>query len=249
MAVDWLPVVAGPFIGSFLLVVVLRYPDLDGVVGGRSRCPHCGARIAARDLVPIASWVRLGGRCRCCGGAIGWQYPAVEVAAAGVALWAATVDSGWLLWASCGLGWVLLAMALIDIRCWRLPDFLTLPTLLAGLGVTALAWPEALLDHAIGAAVGYGLFGGVSFLYRVLRGREGLGLGDAKLLAAGGAWVSWQALPWVVLVAALLGLAVAVGRALLRRAVLSARTPVPFGPCLAAAIWVVWLYRVPGLAL
>jgi leader peptidase (prepilin peptidase) / N-methyltransferase len=241
-AADLLPVVVGPFIGSFLLVTVLRYPGLDGVASGRSACPACRAPIAVRDLVPLVSWALLRGRCRDCAAAIGWHYPAVELAAGAIALSAATVLSGWLLWASCALGWTLLTLSLIDLRCQTLPDFLTLPLLLAGLVVTAIGWPAALPGHALGAALGYGALAGIGWLYRALRGHDGLGLGDAKLLAAGGAWLSWQALPGVVLGAALLALlAVAVGR-VVWRVPLSAATRIPFGPYLAAAIWLAWLH-------
>ncbi len=248
IAADLFPVILGPFIGSFVLVTVLRYPGLDGVAFGRSACPACHAPIAARDLVPIVGWVLLKGRCRDCAAVIGWHYPAVEFAAAGIALWAATVASGWLLWVSCALGWTLLALSLIDLRCYRLPDFLTLPTLLAGLAVIAWVSPASLQDHVFGAALGYGALAGIGWLYRILRRREGLGLGDAKLLAAGGAWLSWQALPAIVLTAAALALTVVLAVHLLRRVPLSAATRVPFGPYLAAAIWLAWLYGPLELA-
>ena len=246
LAADFLPVVFGPFIGSFVLAAALRYPAFEGFAVGRSVCPACRHPLAPRDLVPILSWILLKGRCRDCAARIGWQYPAVELAAAALALWAATVVSGWLLWASCGLGWTLLALSLIDLRCQRLPDWLTLPALVAGLAVTAWTWPAALPDHALGAALGYGALAGIGWVYWALRGREGLGLGDAKLLAAGGAWLSWPALPSVVLIAALLALAVALGARLARRTPLTAATRVAFGPYLAAAIWLVWLYGPLG---
>lgn len=241
-AADFLPVVLGPFIGSFVLAAALRYPRFAGFATGRSVCPACGHALAPRDLVPILSWVLLRGRCRDCAARIGWHYPVVELAAAALALWAATAVSGWLLWVSCALGWVLLALSLVDLRCYRLPDWLTLPTLVAGLAVTAWAWPEAWPDHLLGAALGYAGLAGIGWLYRALRGREGLGLGDAKLLAAGGAWLSWQALPSVVLIAALFALAAVIGESTMRRMPVAATTPVPFGPYLAAAIWIVWLY-------
>ena len=239
---DLLPIAAAPFVGSFLLLVALRYPELNGAGFGRSACGACGARIAARDLIPVLSWLLLRGRCRQCGAAIGWDHPAVELAAATIAVWAATAFSGWLLWASCGLGWALLTLTLIDLRCQRLPDFLTLPLLLAGLGVTAGAWPAALPDSVVGAVLGYTALAVVGWLYRRVRGRVGLGLGDAKLLAAGGAWLSWQALPEIVLLAAGLALATAIGLHWLRRLPLSAATRVPFGPFLAGAIWIGWMY-------
>lgn len=245
----WLPVVLGPAIGSFLLVGILRYPGLHGVAFGRSACPACHRPIAARDLVPIVSWICLRGRCRSCAAPIGWHYPAVELAGAAIGLSAVAVFSGWLVWVSCVLGWTLLALALIDLRCYRLPDLLTLPTLLTGLGVTAWARPASLPDHLLGALVGYGVLAGVAWLYRRLRGRDGIGLGDAKLLAAAGAWLSWQALPGVVLIAAVLALAFAVATSLWQRVPLAATTRVPFGPGLSMAIWLVWLYGPPPVGL
>lgn len=248
VAADFLPVILGPFVGSFLLVTVLRYPALEGVAFGRSTCPACHSAIAARDLVPLLSWALLRGRCRACAAAIGWRYPAVELAAAAIALWAATAVSGWLLWVTCALGWALLALSLIDLRCYRLPDFLTLPVLVAGLAVIAWAWPAALPGHLLGAALGYAALAGIGWLYRALRHRDGLGLGDAKLLAAGGAWLSWQALPGIVLTAALLALVAVLIMRLVRRVPLSATMRVPFGPYLAAAIWLAWLYGPVELA-
>lgn len=232
----------GLCVGSLLLTMALRYPRLEGFAFGRSACRTCRARIAARDLIPLVGWAALRGRCRHCASTIGWHYPAAEFAAAAVALWAATAVSGWLLWVTCALGWGLLALSLIDLRCYRLPDFLTLPLLLGGLAVTAWAWPSALPDHLLGVVLGYGALAGIGWLYRRLRGRDGLGLGDAKLLAAAGAWLSWHALPGIVLAAALLALAASVVASLLRRMPLAAATRVPFGPFLAAAIWLAWLY-------
>ena len=239
---DLIPVVVGPFVGSFLYALVVRYPELAGFAAGRSTCPACRRAILPRDLVPVVSWLVLRGRCRACAAPIGWQYPAVELGAAALALWAATEFSGWLLWASCALGWALLALALVDLRCSRLPDLLTLPTLLAGLGVTGLAWPDELPQHVAGAVLGYAGLAAIGWLYHRFRGREGLGLGDAKLLAAAGAWLSWPALPSAVLIAAVLALAATLAAGAMRRVPLSATTRVAFGPYLAAAIWLVWLY-------
>jgi hypothetical protein len=119
--------VVAPFVGSFLGVVVARLPEKRDVVGGRSRCPACGHVLGVRDLAPLLSWAVLRGRCRHCGARIGWIYPAVELGALGVAVWAASVVEGWLLWVSCGLGWTLLALAAIDLRHYLLPNALTLP--------------------------------------------------------------------------------------------------------------------------
>ena len=110
----WLaPVAAAPFVGSFLGVIAERLPAGRPVLIARSACPACDHRLGARDLVPVLSWLFNRGRCRHCGAALGLFYPGIELAALVLALWAAAVVSGWLLWASCALGWVLLALAVI----------------------------------------------------------------------------------------------------------------------------------------
>ncbi|HZT88527.1 MAG TPA: prepilin peptidase [Stellaceae bacterium] len=233
-------VVAAPFIGSFLGVVVQRLPRREDFVRGRSRCPACGARLAARDLVPLVSWMWLRGRCRSCGGAISLFYPAIELAALAVALSAGLVFSGWLLWASCAFGWVLLTLALIDWREYLLPDPLTLPLAPLGLAVAWLSAPEDLVDRLIGAAAGFVAFVAIAALYRRGRGREGLGRGDAKLLGGLGAWVGASGLPSVILLASLLALAVAFGRRAFGDKI-TATDPLAFGPYLALAGWIVWL--------
>ncbi len=232
------PVAAAPFVGSFCGVLIRRLPAGRGVVGGRSACEACGHALGVRDLVPVASFLALRGRCRFCGAPIGWDTLAVELAAMAVAGWAVLAGlDGAVLWASCVLGWTLLTLAWIDAVCQRLPDVLTLPLILAGLAEAAWLEPEALSARAFGAACGYTAFWAVAWAYRRARGREGLGLGDAKLLAAGGAWVGGWLLGDVVLAAALAGLAWALRRG---RPDLAAR--VPFGPFLAGGIWLVWLY-------
>ena len=171
----------------------------------------------------------------------------IAVAAALVALWAATVDADWFrLVVDCTFGWSLLALAWIDWRQLRLPDALTLPLLGAGLAAAALDGQDALLSGIIGALAGYAALRLVGEGYLGLRGREGLGQGDAKLLAAGGAWLGWEALPWVVLLAALLGLACAIVQRA-QGAALTRETALPFGPPLALAIWIVRLHGFPEL--
>jgi leader peptidase (prepilin peptidase)/N-methyltransferase len=247
MMEPWVPgaLIAAPFIGSFLGTLVLRLPEGRPVLAGRSACPACGTRLGPRDLVPLLSWAILRGRCRQCGTLVPAFYPAIELAALGVAIWAATVVGGVALLASCLLGWGLLALALIDRRHFLLPDALTLPLLATGLGATALLDPPSLPAHAIGAAGGYLAFAGIAALYRQVRRRDGLGLGDAKLLAAGGAWLGWSALPSVVLLAALLGILEVLAARLGGGAPLAATRPIAFGTWLAAAIWLVWLYGPP----
>jgi leader peptidase (prepilin peptidase)/N-methyltransferase len=166
----------------------------------------------------------------------------IELAAIAVALWAMLgPDSADVLWADCALGWTLLALAWIDWQHMRLPDALTLPLLLAGLAATALIEPEELTDHALGAALGWACLRGVGAAYQRLRGYRGLGEGDAKLLAAGGAWLGWQALPSVLLLAALGGLSYAVVQRL-RGDTVGWTSRIAFGPWLALGIWLMRLY-------
>ena len=232
------PVAAAPFVGSFCGVLIRRIPEGRGVVGGRSACEACEHALGVRDLVPLASFVALRGRCRFCGAPIGWDVLAIEVAATGVALWAVLAGlDGAVLWASCALGWALLTLGWIDAVCLRLPDVLTLPLILAGLAEAAWLEPEALRARAFGAAFGYTALWAVAWAYRRARRREGLGLGDAKLLAAGGAWVGVWLLGDVLLAAAVAGLVWAV-----RRGSVDLAARVPFGPFLAGGIWLVWLY-------
>jgi len=227
-------------IGSFLGALVVRLPEEVDIVRGRSRCPSCGHPLAPHDLVPLASYLWLRGRCRYCLAKIGTFYPAIELAAVVVALWSATLATGWLLWASCALGWTLLTLSLIDLRAHILPDVLTLPLLAAGLLVAWLAEPTELDLHVLGAMVGYTVFAFIAWAYRSWRGRDGLGGGDAKLLAALGAWTGLAALPSIVLIASLTALAVALIASLRGGLALSER--IAFGPYLAVAGWIVWLY-------
>lgn len=241
-APSWLaPIVVAPFIGSFLGVLAMRVPAGRPVFWARSACDRCGRALSFFDLVPVASWLFSRGRCRHCGGGVTSLYTLIELGAAAVAIWAATAVSGWILWASCVLGWGLVALAVIDVRDGILPDLLTLPMLLAGLGVAYAADAPSLPAHIYGVVAGFAGFGAIRWLYRYLRGREGLGLGDVKLLAAAGAWVAWQGLPSVVLIAAIIGLgSVLLGRSPSRPISLQQR--LAFGPGLCLGIWLVWLY-------
>ncbi|HXC56396.1 MAG TPA: A24 family peptidase [Rhizomicrobium sp.] len=245
--VPWILIVAAPFVGSFLAVALLRLPQRRGIVAGRSACDDCGHVLGPLELVPLLSFAVQRGRCRHCGARIDPLQPALEAAALAVAVWAACVTPGWIAVASCGLGWCLLTLAAIDGRTGLLPDVLTLPLLAAGLLVAWLIDPAALAAHAIGAAAGFAGFAALAEIYRRLRGRDGLGLGDAKLLAAAGAWLAWPALPSVVLFAAIVGLLFVLARRVSGKPV-DAAGRIAFGPALAAATWIVWLYGplVPG---
>lgn len=236
----WSAVLLSPVIGSFLGVLIRRLPEGRAVAWTRSRCEGCGAVLAVRDLVPLVSWLAAGGRCRACGRRLGWFYPAVELAALAVALLAALLDDGGAIWLDCILGWWLLALAWIDARHWLLPDALTLPLVVAGLAEALIDEPDNLTQRALGAALGYAALRVIDFLYHKLRGRRGLGEGDAKLLAAAGAWVGASGLPEVVLIGALAAL-FATAWLRLRGTRLRASSALPFGPFLALGAWVVWL--------
>lgn len=231
--------VLAPFIASFLGVLVSRYDAPGTALTGRSVCDSCGVTLGVKDLVPLLSWAAARGRCRHCGVQIGAFYPLIEIGALIVALWSSAIFSGAALWASCLLGWMLVALAAADLRYQLLPDFLTLPLICFGLAASWALDPGGLADHAVGAAAGFGVVVLLRFVYQKLRGREGMGLGDAKLLAAAGAWAGWPALPSILAIAAISAL----GFALLtrgRRLALADR--MPFGPFLAAGLWLVWLY-------
>ncbi len=235
-----LPVLAGPFVGSVLGVLIRRLPRGRPVGLARSACESCGRALGPADLVPILSFLARRGRCRYCGAAIAPMHLAIELAALAVAVVVVCVAGGDAVWAGCVLGWSLLALAWIDAETLLLPDALTLPLIVAGLLAAWWLEPWTLTDRAAGAIAGYAAFRLIEIGYRRWRGRDGLGQGDAKLLAAAGAWLGWQALPWTVVLAAVLGLLVAGAWALAGRPV-GRETALPFGPPLALAVWVMWL--------
>lgn len=227
---------AGAILGSFLATLILRWPQGRGVMRGRSACDGCGRTLTARDLIPMLSAALSRGRCRTCGGAIDPLHGRVEAGCAIIGALAIGFrpDLGGIGWAL--FGWLLLTLAVLDWRHFWLPDALTL--LLAFLGLTIGLWSTdvALADRAIGAAAGYGALLAIAIGYKALRGRDGLGLGDAKLLGALGAWLGWQALPFLLLIASLAGLAamLATGRA-------DRMARAPLGTFLALAAFPAWL--------
>jgi leader peptidase (prepilin peptidase) / N-methyltransferase len=238
---EWALVAAALPIGSFVGVVIDRLADGKSIVTGRSHCTQCEAVLTPRDLVPLASWLTARGRCRHCGAWIGWFYPAVELAALAIAFISLAVDRGSDAWIDAALGWWLLALGWIDARRFVLPDALTLPLIVLGLAAAGALAPVELPDRVVGAAFGYVGLWLVAWIYRRLRGREGLGLGDAKLLAAAGAWVGASGLPSVLAGAAIAGLVAAGGMMLVGRR-FDRYSALPFGPFLAAATWLVWLF-------
>jgi leader peptidase (prepilin peptidase)/N-methyltransferase len=198
--------------------------------------------LAPHDLIPIVSFFWLRGKCRTCGASIDPFHPAIELAALSVALAAFFADGGGLqLWIDASLGWALLCTAWIDAETLRLPDLLTLPLILAGLAVTWVYTPAAIYQHAAAAALGYLGFRLLDLIYLRLRHRQGLGEGDAKLLAASGAWLGLEALPTVIMGAGLFGICMALLAA--RRRGFDRAQQIAFGPALALAFF---LWRLFG---
>jgi leader peptidase (prepilin peptidase)/N-methyltransferase len=173
------------------------------------------------------------------------SMPAMIAICAVFGSWAAWImPSLSLLAISCALGWMLLVLSTVDAFAFRLPDILTLPLIVAGLAVAWWLPDHDLIGHIVAALIAVLVFYSIAAAYRGLRQQEGLGLGDMKLAGAAGAWLGWQALPYVVLLASALGL-VWVGIAAIRRGREALRERIPFGIALCLAIWVIWLYGPP----
>ena len=213
----------------------------------RSTCPACKAPITALQNIPLVSWLALRGRCASCGVRIPVRYPLVELLTGILSAWvAARFGFGLPALAALALTWFLIALTFIDVDHQLLPDSLTLPLL--WLGLTLSLWgpqgsspvPVDLRSSVIGAAAGYVSLWSVYHLFRLLTGKEGMGYGDFKLLAALGAWLGWQMLLPVILIAAVVG--AVVGLVLLGMRAQSRTTPIAFGPFLAAAGWVVLMF-------
>jgi leader peptidase (prepilin peptidase)/N-methyltransferase len=248
--------VIGLCVGSFLNVVIHRLPkmmergwadqcaELAGrepeakprydLMMPRSACPACGHAITAIENVPVVSWLALRGRCRACRAPISPRYPVVELVAGALAVAAVwQFGAGWKGLAACAFLWTLLALAFIDADTQLLPDDLTLPLLWGGLVANLFGLFVPLASAVVGAIAGYLVLWAVYWLFKLVRGKEGMGYGDFKLLAALGAWLGWPMLPQIVLVSSVLG---AVGGILM--IVLKGRdkaVPLPYGPWLAGA--------------
>ena len=236
-------VLLGLCLGSFLNVVIHRLPRGESLSRPRSRCPGCGEPIAARDNIPLLSWILLRGRCRHCGEPISPRYPLIELLGAACVLGAALASPGpvtALLRAAFLLA--MLAVVFIDIDHQIIPDRITLPGTLLGLlagPLLGLAWWEALL----GAGIGGGLLLAAALFYQTFRGVEGMGGGDIKMAAMLGAWLGWQGLLMTLLLASFAGTLIGIGLILARRA--DVRTALPFGAFLAPAAGFVLLAGRP----
>ncbi len=260
-----LAVLLGLMVGSFLNVVIYRLPlmmerewraqcaellnqpDPDAgkpaltLWGPRSQCPSCGHQIRAVENIPLLSYLWQRGRCAHCGTAIGVQYPLVEAASgilAGMIVW--WFGFGWPAAAALAFTWMLLAASVIDFRTQLLPDSLTLPLLWLGLLAALFGLFADLPSAVIGAMAGYLSLWSVYQIFRLLTGREGMGHGDFKLLAALGAWTGWQHLVTIIILSSLVG--AICGLALMAFQGRDRRIPMPFGPFLAAAGWIALLW-------
>ena len=210
-----------------------------------SRCPACGHGIRWYENIPVVSWLALRGKCSACGTRIGWRYPLVELGTAALfaaLAWRLGAQPLMLLW--CAMAATLLALALIDWDTTVLPDALTLPLMWAGLASAAHGWLPglSLFQSLSGAMVGYLSLWLVYWLFKLATGKEGMGFGDFKLLAALGAWLGWQAILPIVLMASVLG--AIVGLVMKARGSLREGRFVPFGPFLAGGGLVVVLAGV-----
>ena len=246
----------GLLIGSFLNVVIYRLPrmmerewqvqcaELRGetpepgpaynLVVPRSACPACGVQITALQNIPVVSWLVLKGRCAGCHAPISGRYPIVELlggALAAAAIWHFGATPQGI--AACGLLWALLALTMIDFDTQLLPDGITLPLLWAGLIVNLRSTFAPLGDAVIGAVAGYLSLWTIYWVFKLIRGKEGMGYGDFKLLAALGAWLGWQLLPVIVLLSSVVG--AAIGMTLIVFKGRDHSIPMAFGPFLAIA--------------
>jgi leader peptidase (prepilin peptidase)/N-methyltransferase len=260
----------GLAIGSFLNVVIHRLPlvlerqwraqaaEFEGRIAApqgepynllrpRSRCPACAAPIHAVHNIPVLSYLWLRGRCASCRAPISKRYPAVELATAvATAAVAWHFGFGWQAALAMVFTWYLIALTGIDIDRQLLPDILTIPLLWIAL-IASLCRvagdaipPAALRDAVIGAVAGYVFLWSVFQLFRLITGKEGMGYGDFKLFAAIGAWLGWQMLPLVLMLAAVVGSVVGIALIVARRH--GRGVPIPFGPYLAGAAWIALLW-------
>ncbi|PIQ41173.1 MAG: prepilin peptidase [Thalassolituus sp. CG17_big_fil_post_rev_8_21_14_2_50_53_8] len=256
-------------IGSFLNVVILRFPvmmfrswkqdclEMDSnlpkhpaiddlskpfnLLKPDSHCPKCQAPVRAWQNIPVLSWVLLRGKCAGCGTPIGLRYPAVEIATAILSTALLLVYPwGWQLAAMLVFTWLLISMSVIDIDHQILPDTMTLSLLWLGLLVNSQGLFTDLESAVYGAAAGYLALWSVFWIFKLVTGKEGMGYGDFKLLAALGAWLGVQSLPLIILLSSVVGAVVGIaGIIILGR---DKNLPIPFGPYLAAAGWIAALW-------
>ena len=260
--------VVGLCVGSFLNVVIHRLPKMlergwqaqcaemrdetplpepaYNLVVPRSRCPACGNGIAAIENIPVVSWLALRGKCSACKAPIAARYPIVEIIGGAIAVYAmyrfGPTAKGL---AVSGFLWTLLALTCIDFDTQLLPDNMTLPLLGGGLLVNLDGMFVPLPAAVIGAVAGYLTLWSIYWLFKLIRGKEGMGYGDFKLLAALGAWLGWQMLPVIVLLSSVVG--ATIGICLIVFKGRDHNIPLAFGPYLAIA-GAIALFWGPALA-
>jgi len=250
--------ILGLIVGSFLNVVIYRLPIMMkrdwhkqcselleieteptepfNLNQPRSKCPYCGHQITALENIPILSYLWQRGKCTACGKAISFRYPLVEAISAILAVIVAwQFGFGWPLLGALVLTWALLAASVIDIDHQLLPDDITLPFLWIGLSCNLFGLYTDIESSVIGAVAGYLLLWSVYWLFKLVTGKEGMGYGDFKLLAMLGAFLGWQVLPVVILMASFTG--AVVGITLIILGIHARDMPIPFGPYLATAGW------------
>ena len=251
----------GLVVGSFLNVVIYRLPvmmesewtqqcaellevdipddkqpqhDRFNLAIPNSHCPKCKHEISALENIPVFSWLIQGGKCKHCQAPISSRYPIIEtITALLTAMIAWQFGFSWGTLALLILVWSLVTLAMIDFDHQLLPDDITLPLLWLGLLINTFGLMTSLQDAVWGAIAGYLLLWGVYWLFKLVTGKEGMGYGDFKLLAALGAWLGWQALPIIILLSSLVGAVIGLGLIVIRGR--DRNIPIPFGPYLAAA--------------
>jgi len=268
MPLSWLVplslLLLGLLVGSFLNVVIYRLPlmmesrwrrdccellEIDrekqeaplNLATPNSHCPHCKAAIKPWQNIPLLSYLLLGGKCSVCAQPISTRYPLLELTTGLM-----TMILAWYFQLSPALlgavifTWSLIALTMIDIDHQLLPDDITLPLLWLGLLLNLNATYVSLPEAVIGAMAGYLILWGVYQVFRLLTGKEGMGYGDFKLLAALGAWMGWQALPLIILLSSLVGAIMGIAMMIIKRR--GRDIPIPFGPYLAMAGWIALLW-------
>jgi leader peptidase (prepilin peptidase)/N-methyltransferase len=246
----------GLMVGSFLNVVIHRLPkmmeqdwqcqcaELRGeeppvaepltLAIPRSRCPHCGHQITALENIPILSWLMLRGKCSGCSAPISMRYPVVEAVTGILTAFAAWhFGFGWSAAGAILFVWAMVALTCIDFDTQLLPDSITLPLVWLGLLFNLSGTYTSLSSAVIGAVAGYLSLWSVYWGFKLTTGKEGMGFGDFKLLAAIGAWLGWQMLPLTILLSSFVGAIVGIGLIVLAKR--GRNVPIPFGPYLAAA--------------
>jgi Type II secretory pathway, prepilin signal peptidase PulO and related peptidases len=207
----------------------------------RSSCPYCGHQISALENIPLVSWLFLKGRCRACKHPISIRYPLVELLCTLMSLTVALYyPPGWAIVGALILTWVLLALTFIDFDKLLLPDQLTLPLLWLGLLLNLSHQFVSLNDAVIGAMAGYMVLWSLYWSFKLLTGKEGMGYGDFKLLAALGAWLGWQSLPLILILSSCVGAVLGILLIVLKQH--PQDKPIPFGPYLAIAGWIALLW-------